>query len=350
LYSIFGHSAIRIIDSNNVNDLVYNYGTFNFEDDGFYLKFIRGKLLYYLSIERSDDFFNDYAMAGRGIEEQVLELSSEEKLRLKKAIIENCRLENRYYKYDFFYDNCTSRLRDILLKYKSPSPILPAVMKEKTTFRNAIHLYLDNGKQYWSKLGIDILLGKPTDKIMTPSEQSFLPDNLMMSIEKTADPKLVAFEHKILDQQTAENKEPWFTPFFFFSTLLVVFILMNGISTKVFIKISTLLDVCLFFTVGLLGVILVLMWTSTDHTMTKNNYNLLWAIPTNLFFCFFIPRKNNYTKWYFSIQSFIYLALLVCWFFMPQELNKSLIPFVILLLYRSYSIGFKNGKKSNIQG
>ena len=120
LYSIFGHSAIRIIDSNSVTDYVFNYGTFNFEDDGFYLKFIRGKLLYFLSVENSQDFMYEYSSMRRGITEQVLNFSAEEKKQIEYALIENLKDENKYYKYDFFLDNCTSRLRDIILKYKSP--------------------------------------------------------------------------------------------------------------------------------------------------------------------------------------------------------------------------------------
>ena len=165
LYSIFGHSAIRIIDSNNVTDYIYNYGTFNFDDNGFYLKFIRGKLLYFVSIERTEDFLAFYTLENRGIAEQILQLTGDEKIAIQKALKENLKEENKYYKYDFFLDNCTTRLRDVISNKKYPKPLLPLVMPASTTYRNAIHQYLDKGGQKWSELGIDILLGMPTDKI-----------------------------------------------------------------------------------------------------------------------------------------------------------------------------------------
>jgi hypothetical protein len=120
LYSIFGHSALRIIDSNSVSDIVYNYGTFNFNDEGFYLKFIRGKLKYYISIENTSDFIYSYKAEGRGITEQVLMLSNEESYHIQHALNENLKEENKYYAYDFFLDNCTTRLRDLILKHKNP--------------------------------------------------------------------------------------------------------------------------------------------------------------------------------------------------------------------------------------
>lgn len=112
LYSTFGHSALRVTDSNAVTDLVYNYGTFNFDDEGFYLKFARGKLLYYVSVELFRDFAANYQYENRGITEQVLNLSGEEKIRMRHFLEENLQPQNRYYKYDFFFDNCTTRLRE----------------------------------------------------------------------------------------------------------------------------------------------------------------------------------------------------------------------------------------------
>jgi len=343
LYSIFGHSAIRIIDSNSVTDYVFNYGTFNFEDDGFYLKFIRGKLLYFLSVEQSQDFIYDYSSMRRGITEQVLDFSAEEKKQIEYALIENLKDENKFYKYDFFLDNCTSRLRDIILKYKSPKIVISAVMPINTTFREAIHEYLDKGKQYWSKLGIDILLGLPTDKIMTPLEQTFLPDNLMNCLDHSNSTSIVTSKEIIIPNQQPTIDSTAFTPTNFFIALLIIFIFINLIKSPSGKKIAIVLDGALFFSTGALGILLILMWTSTDHSMTKNNYNLLWALPTNIMACFFVSSKNAFSKKYFSIQTILYLALLIVWFFLPQKLNISLIPFVILLLYRSYIIGFKNG-------
>jgi hypothetical protein len=164
LYSTFGHTAIRITDSSSVTDYVFNYGTFNFDDDGFYTKFIRGKLLYYLSVENFTDFKFAYQAENRGITEQILNLDAEEKIAMKLALYENAKEKNKYYKYDFIFDNCTTRARDMLVKYKKNQTTFQPVMPKGTSFRKAIHLYLDkNGKDYQDILKLastDLWLGK----------------------------------------------------------------------------------------------------------------------------------------------------------------------------------------------
>lgn len=335
LYSIFGHSAIRIIDSNSVTDHVFNYGTFNFNDEGFYLKFIRGKLLYYISLEEFSDFKFIYQAEGRGMTEQLLNFTSEEKTAIHRALIENLREENKYYKYDFFLDNCTTRLRDIILQYKNPHPVLPAVMPSNTRFRQAIHEYLDKGKQYWSKLGIDILLGAPTDQVMTASQQQFLPDNLMRALDGSSNVQVVSSSNNLYELPVKDEQDNWFTPMFFFSFLLGTAVLMSLSKNSNILFILNGFDGFIFFMTGLLGVILVLMWTSTDHSMTKNNYNLLWAWPTHMLAAFFINSSRSFAKKYFLFSAIILSMVLVSWFFLPQQMNNALIPFVLLLIYRS---------------
>ena len=104
LYSVFGHNALRIVDSAAGTDIAYNFGTFNFDDPDFYTKFVRGKLMYFLSQENFTDFLYAYNYFKRGVSEQVLNLTDTEKKAIQKALFENLSEENRYYKYDFFYD------------------------------------------------------------------------------------------------------------------------------------------------------------------------------------------------------------------------------------------------------
>ena len=336
LYSLFGHSALRVIDSNSVTDHVYNYGTFNFDDKNFYLKFVRGKLLYYMSIEEFEDFKWLYQSTNRGMTEQVLDLSGEEKKMLKQFLIENLKEENKYYQYDFFFDNCTTRLRDLIVKYKHPAPVLPAVRPANMRFRQAIHEYLDKGNQQWSKLGIDILLGAKTDRVMTAAEQQFLPDNLMMALDSNRNGKLVkSSESLYIVREPASNKNP-FTPLLFFSLLLAFFVLMHFSIGKKLPLLMAGFDGMLFFLTGLLGFILIFMWVGTDHSMTKNNYNLLWALPTHLFASFFIGSKKRWVKKYFSFTFFAGALLLISWAFLPQQLNTALVPFVLLIMFRAW--------------
>src|SRR4051812_24672160 len=107
LYSTFGHTAIRITDSIRRTDIVYNYGTFEFDDPNFYMKFVRGKLDYFLSAAYYPDFMYEYQEEQRSVTEQVLNLSCTQKQQIVQALAINMQGANRMYKYDFVYDNCT---------------------------------------------------------------------------------------------------------------------------------------------------------------------------------------------------------------------------------------------------
>jgi hypothetical protein len=337
LYSTFGHTAIRITDSISVTDYVFNYGTFNFEDDGFYTKFIRGKLLYYLSVENFADFKFAYQAENRGITEQILNLNAEEKIALKQALYENTKEKNKYYKYDFIFDNCTTRARDILVKYKKNQTAFQPVMPKGTSFRQAIHLYLDKNGKDWSKLGIDLLLGARTDAIMSTAHSQFLPDNLMKSLDSINQPTALVISTKNLYPTTEQTEESsLFTPLFVFSLLFSCILLMS-FSSNYWIKIFLQgFDGVFFFLIGILGVLLIFMWWGTDHSMTKNNYNLLWAWPTNIIAAFLMPSRKKWVQKYFGIQAAVLLLLLlVGWFFLPQQLNTSLIPIVLLMIFIS---------------
>ena len=186
LYSTFGHSALRVIDSSTNTDIIYNYGTFDFDDPAFYSKFTRGKLMYFVSVQKFESFFEEYQYYQRGITEQILDLSCSEKEKLVSALRENAKEENKYYKYDFIVDNCTTRLRDIVFK-NADAPVITSDIRpnEKITFRKLIHKYLDSSYQYWSKLGIDMLLGRPVDKKLTNNEAMFLPDYLLKGFDSS---------------------------------------------------------------------------------------------------------------------------------------------------------------------
>lgn len=334
LYSIFGHSAIRVIDSSSVEDNVFNYGTFNFDDKNFYLKFARGKLLYFISTEPFADFQFMYRATGREITEQVLNLSALEKINLYHKLLNNLKEENKYYQYDFFFDNCTTRLRDLIVESKHPKPELPAVQPLNTSFRNAIHIYLDSGKQYWSKLGIDILLGARTDRKMTAAEQQFLPDNLMFAVDSQG-PMLVQSTKKLYKLDLDPQTEPWFTPMRFSIGLLLIFVLLSRSKNRHIKSLMNGLDGLFFFLVGLLGWILLFMWFYTDHSMTKDNYNLIWAWPTHILAAFFVGSRKKIIHTYWMITMVGLSIVMMAWFFLPQAMNPALIPIVLLLIYRS---------------
>ena len=336
LYSTFGHTAIRVVDSSSVTDNVFNYGTFDFDAPGFYTKFIRGKLLYYLSAERFDSFKYNYQSSNRGITEQVLNLTAVEKINIMEALYDNLKEDKKYYKYDFFFDNCTTRPRDILVNYKKNYPAFNAVMPAGTRFRQAIHQYLDQNGKDWSKLGIDLLLGAPTDAVMSTTQSQFLPDNLMKTLDSSNEAhQWVISTSSLYELNPANNNQSFFTPLMVFSLLLIGIIVAGFVKSN---RVKNLLqgfDGLFFFLSGALGILLLFMWTGTDHAMCKNNFNLLWAWPTHAIIAFFVNSKRDWVKKYFTFTSIAMVLVLLSWFFLPQQMNNAFIPIILLLIYRS---------------
>lgn len=347
LYATFGHTALRVTDSTQNSDIVYNYGTFNFEDEGFYIKFIQGKLPYYLATEYFGDFLITYQMEGRGITEQLLQMSGTEKKQLQQALEKNLLPANKFYQYDFFFDNCTTRARDMLLRHTDSTMQLPAVMPKGTRFRQALHTYLDAGGQHWSKLGIDLLMGAPADAVMTTRQMQFLPDNLLRALDSSN-----GQYHRVASTQSLYSPPPvakstgWLVPWVVFAFVLLCFVLLSFIKNNV-VQVALMgLDGLLFFFIGLLGIILLFMWTGTNHTMFRNNYNLLWALPTHIIIAFLLGSNKRWVKIYFGGTAILMVLLLATWIFVPQQLNNGLLPLVLLLLYRSFRRYYQH--KNNI--
>jgi hypothetical protein len=336
IYSTFGHSALRVTDSSSVSDIVFNYGTFNFDEPDFYTKFIRGKLLYYVSTMYFKDFKDEYQSTNRGITEQVLNLSASEKIALEQFLYNNVKEENKYYRYDFFLDNCTTRIRDIIVKYKTNYAPLKPILPENTTFRQAIHQHLSRNGKYWIDLGIDILFGLPSDAIMTTSQTQFLPDNLMLAIDSSnQDHELIVRTSNLYPFTPYNNKLSFFTPLIVFSLLLIAIIVLSLSTHKAVIAFLHGFDGLLFFFTGAIGILFVFIWVATDHVWLKNNLNLLWAWPMHVVIAFFVNNKSNWVKKYFAITSIGLIVVLISWLFLPQQMNNALLPIVLLLLYRS---------------
>ena len=342
LYSTFGHSALRVRESETNTDVIYNYGTFDFDDPSFYSKFTRGKLLYFVSVDSFQNFLKEYEYEKRGITEQILNLSCSEKQKLVAALKENAKEENKYYQYDFIIDNCTTRLRDIVFKNANAQVVTKDVRpSNKITFRDLIHKYLDSSYQYWSELGIDILLGDPLDKKISNSEAMFLPDYLLKGFDSTTidGSRLVSEKKEILAPVLPENKKPFLSPFLLFS---ILFLLIAALSlSKNTYRFLAVFDLILFFLSGALGILILFMWFGTDHPECKNNFNLAWAFPFHIVIIFFLYKKRNWVRRYFLFNSILLLVLLILWKWLPQEMNNALLPLVCLLLLRSF-IRYKN--------
>lgn len=345
LYSTFGHSALRVYDSVSNSDIVYNYGTFDFDEPGFYTKFIRGKLMYFLSRDIFENFIAANQQENRTTTEQILNLDCKEKERLLESLYTNMQEGNRSYKYDFLFDNCTTRLRDLIETAGSDSAIhFGIVLNKPRSFRNLIHEYLNNNDKQWSKLGIDILLGSKTDALMTPYQVMFLPDYLMNTLDRSAiDQRPLIGSHTSLYKiKYADNSPGNLTHPFFIFCCLFVFISLLSFSKNNFVKQAlNNFDTLLFFFTGLLGILILFMWFGTDHIMCRNNYNLLWAWPVNVVAAFYFHSQKKWVRIYFLGQAIFLLFVLGFWFLVPQLLNNSLIPIVLIMIVRAFHFYFK---------
>ena len=345
LYSAFGHSAIRIKDSSLNLDLTFNYGTFDFNDPDFYQKFVRGKLKYFLSISNFNDFKQEYEEEGRNIMEQELNLRKNDIDTLYSYLLANYQPANRYYAYDFFYDNCSTRIRDILeMALRGKISLLKNTDTSRSTFRQLMNGYLQDFK--WAALGMNIGLGLPPGKVADYNEQMFLPYKLYNAIGNARiynNESLVLrtniynFQHNRTDEHPQSLINPLFT--FLLTLIIIVAITVFEVRKK---RHFFLIDNIVFITSGFLGFVLLFLWFGTSHTATVNNLNLLWLSPIN----FLVPFFKTRLKLYLQVYSVILLLLLVCFYWLPQEFLPEYIPLMIILLIRSVKLIYlKRGKE-----
>lgn len=337
LYSVFGHTAIRITDSVKQTDIVYNYGTFDFNDPDFYTKFTRGTLDYMLSAEYFTDFVQVYVDEKRTVTEQELLLTGDEKAALLKALNENMQGPSRYYKYVFNYDNCTTRVRDLLMKFaglQADRQLVPS----NTTFRNMLYEYLDRGAQPWSKLGIDILLGSRMDWKVNIPESMFLPDYLMKAVDSSVHSKNILRSKQLIHNPGNAPKKNTNWPLYMFSAVSLLVLLVSTGKSRIAKSATRFFDILFFLVTGLLGFFLLFMWFGTDHKGCGANYNLLWAIPTNVVVAVALWKRPKWLRGYLSFCVIIYGVILIGWFFLPQQFNIALLPIVVLLFLRSWML------------
>ena len=326
LYSVFGHTAIMV--KTPTTDFVYNYGTFNFDTENFYMKFAKGQLPYKADREKFGYFQYGYILEKRQIWAQKLNLTSLQKEKLIVLLEENVLPENAQYKYDFFYDNCSTRVLEIV--NEATNNTIEWNTSENGnghTFREMIDVYLTNME--WSDLGIDIALGLPCDYKLKKGEQAFLPDSLKGLFQQAMlnGNMLVAdgFEvlpaepfklHKKLIDRT--SSVIWIISIVL---LVLLFIYRRKIQSRILAALILMIN-------GLLGVLIFFLWFFTDHSATADNLNILWASPLNLI----LPFMRFSRKVWLQIYSGLVVITLFSWTFFGQDLHESLIPFILVSL------------------
>ncbi|RKN80100.1 DUF4105 domain-containing protein [Ulvibacterium marinum] len=342
LYTTFGHSAFRVNDPSIGIDVVYNYGTFNFNPPKFYFEFAQGKLLYSLSRQKMDSFLSVYKYENRWVKEQILDLTQQQRQELFRFLEVNNRPENRTYKYDFFYDNCASKIWDVLKEvYGEQLQLKEGYLKNLYTFRELIHQHLETNS--WSAFGIDLALGSVIDKIASPKEHMFLPIYVMQQLEGAQlGEKPIAYTTKTLLQTlpTKKNNNFFLTPLFWLLIVLATVWITTFVDFKKG-KRSRWLDFTLFFSTGLAGCLIFYLWFLTDHTATIGNLNILWAFPLNLILSFFLIRRTVPPKWlsgYLKILMGLLVLVIVFGLFKVQVFSPLLLPILLALGTRYFYV------------
>ncbi len=344
LSSKFGHSAFRIQDPTLGIDVTYNYGMFNFSDPYFYFKFTTGKLPYSIGRHKFTNFIYTYKVENKWVKEQTLNLNLQERNNLLHFLETNLLPENKYYKYDFLFDNCATKIPEVLNKITTNDLVFnfPHLKKEKT-FRDLIHESLKANE--WSTFGIDLALGSVIDKKATPLEHQFLPIYVYHQLEQTTkkDKTPLVSKTEMILKSKKENKKNLFllTPAFWFGILLIVVttITIKDYNRK---KRTKWIDFALFFLTGISGLLLLFLWLGTDHTATAWNFNILWAFPINIYIAF-ILRKNKVPdsiKIYLIVLLSLILSSLFLWVAKIQVFSPILIFIQLSLTIRYLYILF----------
>lgn len=337
---LFGHSAFRVKDPKNNIDLFFNYGTFQF-DEYFLPKFIYGELNYFLSVVSPDRAIEHYRERRRPMVEQILNLSPEQKRALHQFLMTNAREENRYYQYDFLFDNCSTRIRDALVAVLGDDLHFAPRPDPDLTFRELIDLYVNHRPGI--DLGIDLLLGNQIDRIAEPREVMFLPNFLMeafdyatIRVDDEVEP-LVSETNPLLQLDDYESGDsfPWATAAAWFLFLIGAFITYKN--AKTYKTIQHWFDIPLFAISGLLGLLIIFLWFISLHQVTANNLNLFWTLPSHLFILPFLLKNNN-LNWiiriYFGAAALACFVIFIGWPFWMQDLHMAVLPILLLLITR----------------
>lgn len=324
-YTTFGHSALRICDTARGIDYVYNYGTFDFDTPHFYWKFMRGKLDYCLSRTSMDHFMKVYASEGRSVAEQRLYLDAQQTSNLFLLLEQNYEPDYRYYRYDFFRDNCATRIRDIVYLSMGHADTLISSGAEVQSYRSLVAGYLD-GRLEWWRLGIDILFGLPADHRCNDVECMFLPQEMSDIYDSTiwrgeCGNAYIADRARLLLPETRPETPRSFPPVVIFAMLFLAALLlpMKGWWRP-------WMDRVLFVVAGALGLFLIFMWVGTDHYCTQWNLNILWANPLLILIAIRLERSPRWALWMVAVCMLVAVIWSLWCGLAPA------IPFIILTL------------------
>lgn len=324
VYSLYGHTAIKVDfhagDSASYlyggDAMIVNYGMFSFRKPFFILRFVFGLTDYEMGMTTAEDFYAEYRTSGRKVIQQTLNLTTEEKAAIWRALVRNYQPENREYRYNYFYDNCTTRARDMLVNYINGRVVYADSQKVYPSYRELIHRM--NGDCPWARFGNDLLLGVKADKKTDLAEQQFLPFNLMHDfanakiVDKDGKTRPLVKSTEVIVDATPIGTESSFP----LSPLVCAWILFAVVVLSTVIEFVVkgnfwLFDTLLILLTGCAGIILFLMLFS-QHPTTSTNLQLLLLNPLPLVFAWRVVKnmRGGRVDWFWTF----YVALIALFF------------------------------------
>src|SRR5690554_467667 len=301
VYAYFGHTAIRVQDDSTGVDAVFNYGYFDSSQPNFMYHFIRGETDYVLGVITFDQFIAEYGYKGQEVVEQELNLMVDEKHDLYEALVINALPENRGYRYNYFYDNCATRPRDMVENYIRGTVEYPPTA-EGQSFRDLIHEHVNHSR--WTKFGIDLVIGGDADRDINVREKMYIPSYLMNSFqgamvhrEDTIRMPLVSEARVVLERNPAINTPAKEFPLSPATTALVLLFISLVVSIVQTIKLDKtklplVFDTLLFGVAGLGGLIVLVLMYFSEHPATNPNWNFAWLHPFALLAVFLFWSKR----------------------------------------------------------
>ena len=351
LYEQFGHTAIRIQDPVLQLDVIYNYGIFDYTESNFYVNFTKGFMKYKLARYSFPPSLRVYSRSKRYVKEQILNLNIEQKNNFINYLENNAQPENASYFYDPFFNNCSTKPRDIIKEILGDHVIFKSdFITQKKSIRELMNSKIHPNT--WGGLGINIALGNRLDKTATVNEYMFLPDYVFMILENSKiikdgkEENLVVKTKTLLKFPNQIANSDAISPLLISLVLLILGLFISYRDIKKNLR-TRWFDFSLFLTTGLFGILIIFLWFFTNHSTAPNNFNFLWAFAPNFFLAFVINKKNP-PKWlanYLKFLLFLLSLIPVIWIVKIQLFPYVLIPVFILLALR-YCIILKVVKNS----
>ena len=353
VFTLYGHTAIRVFDPATTVDFVFGYGMFDDSKPNFIYRFAKGETDYALGVDDFNRFLIEYVMRGSEVCEQILNLLPEEKEALWQALCLNSLPENRMYRYNFFFDNCATR-PVVMIENNIRGTIYYVPQDEYPAFRDVINYCTRYNS--WITFGCDLVLGLPTDRTMTLRETFFIPDYLKKSFDKAEIIRNGKSEPLVIQTNilTEKTLNPDFLILFPPSpltcfTLLFIAVLLLTLLERRKKKYYRWIDSILFFFAGMAGCVLFFLSFISVHPSIFPNMSLLWLHPLHLMgvILFSVKKFKMMAFWYHYINFAVILFMSVAWIFIPQHFNIAFIPLIASLWLRS---GGALLRKKNLTG